>query len=874
VVIPDAARWATIKERAADALELPLEKRRAFLERTCPDAQLRDQVERLIRSAERATTFLEEPPLELLANCLEIDDPSANLAPWLQDALGDRYTIEREIGRGGMATVYLARDERHGRRVAVKLIARHVAALESTSSGRNRFEQEISIAARLTHPHILPLHDSGAAAGLLYYIMPHVDGESLRERLIREGPLPLVDAVRVLLDIAHALAHAHRHGVVHRDIKPENILLNLDGDALVADFGVAHALAAAREADTHENVSTGSGDLIMGTPRYMAPEQAAGDPAADQRADLYSLGVLAYEVLVGAPPFSYTTAPELLRAHLREMPAPVTAARPDVPPALAALVASLLAKSPDARPQDAAAVVSALERAITHPELLDPHSDGVHLPRSRHWIVGAVAAVMLALIVFSAWPRSPPAMAAEPSIAILPFLTASGDPDDEPLSAGVTEEIMTLLGRFTGLRVVGRASMFTLAGKGLDTRAIADTLGVQFVLAGSVRRDGGRLTITPSLVDARDDRIVWSNIYESGAAVSDIFALQARIARDVAAALGVPALRSGLAGGPVVPPTTDAEAHELYLKGRHLHMYGGRGREALYRAVQYFEQALDRDPAYARAHAGLSDSYTALAIFGYEPPHAEFPKARAAAQRALALDSTLVEARSALAHLRVVYEYDWQGAEVEYQRAIAMDATYPLVRFFYAAFLNGQGRFAEALEQLRIARSMDPLAPVGILTGRIYVNARQPDRAIAALNEALQFEPRLDLAHQQLGHAFLQKQMYAEAITSLGRAAELSGVRDSAQLAYALAVAGQGEDAQHILRALLDTERERYLPPFYIALAYAGLGNADAAIGWLERAYEERASAMDIVNVTPGFDALRADTRFRALVLRMGLEPH
>jgi TolB-like protein/tetratricopeptide (TPR) repeat protein len=519
-------------------------------------------------------------------------------------------------------------------------------------------------------------------------------------------------------------------------------------------------------------------------------------------------------------------------------------------------------------------VVGALERATTNPELLDSHADGVNRPRRRRWIGAAAAAVVLALImVLSSRSGHIPVIPAEPSIAILPFLTASGDPDDEPLSVGVTEEIMTLLSRIPGLRVVGRTSTFTQR-QGLDARAIADALGVQFMLAGSVHRDGGQVTITPSLVDARDDRTVWSNNYESGAAVSDIFAMLARIAGDVAAALGVPALRSGVASGPVVTPTADAQAYELYLKGHHLYMYGGRSREALYRAVQHFEQAVNRDPAYARAHAGLSDSYTALVIFGYERPHAFFPKARAAAERALALDSTLVEAHGALAHLRVVHEFDWQGSEAGYLKAIAMDPTYTQVRFFYAALLNGRGRFAEALEQLRIARAVDPLAPVGILAGRIYVNARQPDSAIALLNETLLFEPRLDIAHQQLGHALLQKKMYPEAIASMRRAAELSGPRDSAQLAYALAVAGQREDAQRILQMLLDTGRERYLPPFHIALAYAGLGNADAAMGWLERGYEDRGSSMSVVNVTPGFDDLRADARFRALVVRMGLEPH
>ncbi|HSK20631.1 MAG TPA: protein kinase [Longimicrobiales bacterium] len=873
--MPTDDRWMLIKETAADALELPPESRREFIEQACPDAQLRNEVEMLVRDAERATGFLEQPATDLLPALSASENAAARTA--LQEALGDQYIIEREIGRGGMATVFLARDERHGRRVAIKLVSPESAALESTSSGGSRFQQEISIAAQLNHPHILPLHDSGAAAELLYYIMPHVEGETLRERILREGPLPLHDVVRVLRDVARALAYAHRHGIVHRDIKPANILLNVDGDALVADFGVARALAAAAgraEAHGHGHGSrhsgSGSGTPLMGTAKYMAPEQAARDPAADHRVDLYSLGVVAYEMIVGAPPFGHTGADELLQAHMHDVPQPVSALRPGVPPWLAELVSSLLAKSPDARPQDAGEVLRQLNRPLTAQVPAAAPTSEFPALRPRRRIIAASAILLLIVVsVISVWRAAPPA-AAELAIAILPFSSETGDPDDAPFSAGLTEELTTLLGNVTGLHVVGRRSALMLAGKGLDVRTIADTLGVQFVLGGTVRRDADRLRITTWIARGSDGRVLRSESYEHGASMHDIVAVQEQIARDVIVALALPPSAVTPSSARQVAPTDDALAYELYLKGRHLETR--RGRADLYRAAEFFDQVLERDSSYARAHAGLADVYTALALFGYERPHDMYPKARAAAQRAIGLDSTLVEARASLAHLLFVYDFDWEGARLEFQRAIALDPDYALIRFFYAAFLNGRGRFAEGLEQLRIARALDPLAPVGMLAGRLYVNARQPDSAIAVLQEALRFDPSLDLAHQQLGHAFLQKRMYPEAIAALQRAAELSGVRDSAQLAYVQAVAGQRAQAEVTLQLLLATGSTRYLPSFHIAMAHAGLGNVNEALSWLERAYDERASFMDGVNVTPAFDRLRAEPRFRSLMRRMNME--
>jgi len=566
----------------------------------------------------------------------------------LRAALAGRYTIERELGQGGQATVYLARDERHGRLVALKVLHQ-----PSRAEGAAWFEREIEFAARLSHPHILPLYDSGAAAGRLYYITPYVDGESLRDRLARSGPFPLANALRILRDVARALAHAHRHGVVHRDIKPANILLNREGDALVSDFGVAKALAAGAELT--------EGGLVIGTPAYMAPEQAAGDPTIDTRADLYSFGVVASELLIGA-----------------------TLSLP-----LAALVDRLLAKRPADRPSDATEVLQLLDAAMAGPEP------------------------------------------------------------------------------------------------------------------------------------------------ERG--------------------------------------TENAEAYELYRKGQHL--YNTRQRDGLLGALQYFERAVARDAAYARAYAGIADVYTLLGAFGHLPPRDALAKGRAAAERAMALDGKLAEGHAARAHQLFVLEWNWEEAGPAFERAIALDPRYPTVRMYYASYLHSIGRSEDALAQLNVAQELDPLTPTGMLSGRVYVDTRRPDAAIRVLQELVELDPRRDLAHQLLGHAYLQKGMHQQAIASMQRAAALSGARDSAQLAYIYAATGDHTEARRILGRLMDgADRSSLgLLGFHIAMAYAGLGDTEEVFRWLTTAYTERVGFMSLLAVTTGFESVRADPRFADLLRRMGL---
>ena len=700
--------WDSVKRLVGEALDLPAPERMAHLKAAAPDPELREAATRLLQACETAehSPVLDIPAAEL-ASCVidEVDRREAIDA--LARVLADGYTNEREVGRGGMATVYLARDRRHGRDVAIKVMRPPVGHEDSRASGTEWFEREIKVAASLSHPHILPLYDSGTAEGLLFYISPFVDGESLRERLRRAGPPSVAESVRLLRDVAQALAHAHRQGLVHRDIKPANILLTRDGDALVADFGVARALALVQaEADTpsggtlREIAPTDDG-LVVGTPAYMAPEQAAGSPDVDRRADLYALGALAYELFAGASPFAGRPSDEQRAAHLREAPEPVATRCPHLPPELAGLVDRLLAKRPDDRPSDADEVLEVLERIIA----LQAAADAGH----------------------------------------------------------------------------GRAARETTARRG----------------------------------------------------------------------------------------TPDPEAYRLYLKGRHL--LGTRQREALFNALEYFEQAVTQDPSFARAYAGIADAWAFLSVFGHVRSHDGFRRARTAAEQALALDGAQVEAHATLAHIRFAYDWDWEAAESALRRTLAMDPAYPELRMYYASFLHATGRPDEALAQLAVAGELDPVGRTGILRGRILVDTNRADEAIEVLREEIDLEPRRDLAHQCLAHAYLQKGMSEEALASMQRAAALSGPRDTAQLAYVCARTGHGEEARRLLARLFAREPAPEALGFHLGMAYAGLGDADEAFRWLEAGFGERASFMLLLAVASGFETIRADPRFMELLVRMGL---
>ncbi|HEX6054104.1 MAG TPA: protein kinase [Gemmatimonadaceae bacterium] len=778
-----------------------------------------------------------------------------DLRDQLQTALGSAYTLERELGGGGMARVFLAEETALGRPVVIKVLPPEVAHEMSAE----RFAREIRVSARLQHPNIVPVLTAGAAGSVPYYTMPYIDGESLRARLARLGApsrLPLSEAMRILRDVARALAHAHGQGVVHRDIKPENVLLSGDA-AVVADFGIARAVVRARAAsgaadpDTRDSwkpptsALTAVG-LAVGTPAYMAPEQASGDPDLDFRADLYAWGLLAYELLTGAHPFADRASVQaMVRAQLIETPTPLSDVAADLSPTLSAVVMRCLAKDPAARPAATRELIDAL--------------DTVHPGRSASDTPRVVAA------------RAEPGHGRQrPFVAVLPFANVTGDADNEPFSDGLTDELISALGKVAGLKVAGRTSVFALKGRNLAARAIADTLGVTAVLEGSVRRAGQRLKVSAQLVNAADDGVLWTDTYDRQ--LADVFAVQEDIARAIVAALSA---RVGLLeqGGAnlVARPPASLEAYELYLKGRHF-WRNPTTRDALERAAEYFARATVLDPTFARAYSGLSDAHTILAVFGFGPAHEEFTKAKAAALAALELDPELAEAHVSLAHISFVYEFDWATAERQFRRAIALDPSHPPAHYMFAVCLQDQGRFDEALAEMTLARTMDPLAPhVAHLFGRVYVNARRPDDAIPHLQEAVELLPNHGIAYQQLGHAYLLKGMHEEAIGAFTRAAELSGPRDQAHLAYGYAVTGRRDEARRIVSELVTPATQPHVLPFHLAMAFAGLGEVDIAFDWLERGLANRASFMDGVAVTPAFEPLHADARWQPLLRRMGL---
>jgi serine/threonine-protein kinase len=727
-----------------------------------------------------------------------------------------------------MATVYLAEDLKHRRPVALKVLSPDLAS----ALGTDRFLREIDIAARLTHPHILPLHDSGEADGLLYYVMPCVEGESLRGRLIRERQLPLEDALRITRQVADALDYAHSRDVVHRDIKPENILFQA-GHAVVSDFGIARAIKVAGEGRV-----TGTG-ITVGTLGYMSPEQARGIDELDGRSDLYSLGCVLYEMLAGDPPFTGWSAQAILARQVLEPLPRLRTVRDTVPDWLEQAVTRALAKAPADRFATAAEFVAGLTKPSTT----------------------TVAEPVRLLVQTAAAPES--------SIAVLPFVNLSADPENGYFCDGMTEEIVNALSAVPSLRVASRTSSFAFKGASQDIRTIGEKLRVRTVLEGSVRRADINLRVTAQLINVADGFHLWSRTYDRE--MKDVFAVQDEIARAI-----VNALKGTLESGPSValvePHTGNVEAYALYLKARYF--WKKKSASALKKCIEYFEQAIALDPGYALAYAGLADSYIMLAYHSYLPPKQVFPRARAAADAAVGIDDGLAEAHTARACVSLLYDWDWLAAEQRFQRAIRLKELYPTAHFWYACCLWAMGRTADGVDQASRAQALAPLSLVGNANlGWALYFARRYDDAITQCRKALDLDTYYLMTYTVLGQAYVATSRYDEAISALQSAVSFSGGLSftSAALGYAYARAGKRREAKKILQNLQQRSSAEYVPPFCVALVHAGLSDEDQALAWLDRAYEERSHWLVYLKAWPLFDDLRSDARFAALLGRVGL---
>ena len=789
---------------------------------------------------------------------------SPNLAR-LQAALADRYRVERELGRGGMATVFYAWDLKHDRPVALKLLHPELAHL----LGPQRFLREIRLSARLQHPHILSVLDSGEVGGtadqggaLLWYTMPFVAGETLRDRLRRDGQLPLDEALRITSQAADALHYAHQHGVIHRDIKPENILLS-GNHAQVADFGVATAMPDGTAEPGNRLTETG---LAVGTPQYMSPEQSAGERTLDARSDIYSLGTVFYEMLAGEPPYTGPTPQAILAKRLTE-PLPHIRTVRDVPQWVEDVVTRALARAPADRFATAAEFGEALERRA---DRADRKGHRI-APRRTIILTGMIALTALFVAIYLNRRGTTPPPATTASAAVLPFTDLSQERDQEYFSDGLTDELITALSRINGLKVAARTSSFQFKDTKADVREVGRKLGVATVVEGSVRKSGNRLRVSAQLVSAKDGYELWSESYDRE--LADVFAVQEEIARSIVAALRV---RLGHHADSALAerPTADLDAYDLYLKGRFA--WNQRTGGTLLLASQYFHQAVGRDSTFARAYAGLADATLLLPQYSGASPKDVWPRAKAAALKALALDSTLAEAHTSLAYGTMLYQWDWTEAEAEFKRAIAANPNYPTAHHWYGDFLAGRGRLDEALKEMRRGLELDPLSRI-IRTevAWIYYLKRRDDEAMTQTDSVVQLDPNFGHVYFVRSLVYLHQRDYQKALAAIERGTELNGFYATNEVGRVWVHAGQGDTAaaRRDLAGLEERAKREFLPPWTLAVGYAALGDKTQAIAWLNKGVDQRDVMMPENFFDPIIDPLRSDPRFAEVERRMGLKP-
>jgi TolB-like protein/tetratricopeptide (TPR) repeat protein len=790
-----------------------------------------------------------------------------------------------------MSTVFIARDNSLGRTVVVKVLPYELAATVSV----DRFKREIMLSAALQHPHIVPVLSAGETDGLPFFIMPFVEGESLRARLSR-GPLSVREAVSILKDVARALVYAHGRGIIHRDIKPDNILLS-GGAATVTDFGVAKAISASREGNRPEAPSrTGTITIVgtsIGTPAYMAPEQAAGDPLTDHRADLYALGIVGYEMLVGTPPFHGRAPQQLLAAQLTEPPTPIGNRRYDVPAALASLIMRLLEKDPGKRPRTANEVARALEDpSVVSGTFVSANVPKQQKPKRVIWAL-AGAGILASIAAGGAWfsnrhsavPAVPAGAApigtvtANKSIAVMPLVNISHDTSDAYFAAGMTAEVTNALSRIPGLRVAS-GNDGVARDQAANPTDIGKALNVNMVLFGTVQRDKTRLRVTARLVNTADGFTVWSDMFERDS--KDVFKVQDDISTAIVAAIS-PELTTAAAPAttavaavtpaPAGHGTSDLQAYDLYLRGRYF--FDKRGEAALRRALDYFEQAGQKDSTFARAYAGIANVYALLPLYANVRVDSLMPLALKAINRAVALDSTLPEAFASRATL-LQSSWRWQDAERDYQRALKLDPNNSAAHQWYGELLSIDGRMADAQAQLKRATDLDPLSPIASGSYAVALAAsRSPDAAVTAGRRAVELDSTLVVTRFMLGSVYLQAGRLPEAVHELEAAARLdsTSIQTLSLLGYAYAKSGNAQKATALAKSLEASIGHSSGAAAAAARVYIGLGDNARALTLFERSAADHDAFYSSESLAENFfDPVRGDPRFAGIVAKTGLD--
>jgi eukaryotic-like serine/threonine-protein kinase len=808
-----------------------------------------------------------------------------------------RYEIRSLLGLGGMGEVYLAQDTALRRSVAIKLLPEEFTANEERL---HRFEREAYAASSLNHPNILTIHEVGQQEGHHFIATEYIEGESLRQHMGR-ARMELREVLDVAQQVASALAAAHQAGIVHRDIKPGNIMLRRDGYVKLLDFGLAKlaedSIRAGREGTDRGAATTPMTEpgIVMGTPKYMSPEQARGIEL-DARTDIWSLGVVLYEMVSGRLPFDGPTMSDVIALILHKEPPTLLRFAPNVPPELERIVTKALNKDKEERYQvvkDLALDLKSLKqhlefeaelerterpedrearRAATseniHPSAAEYITSGIKRHRRAALLILATVVAVTVAVAYLAYSRYfvGSGNASISSIAVLPFANTSGDPNMEYLSDGLSESLINALSQLPQLKVIARSSAFKYKGKEIDPQEVATALGVQALVTGRVVQRGGSLQVSAEMVDARNKTQMWGEHYSRKA--TDIQAVQEEIARTISEKL-----RLRLTGAQeqqlAKHATTNPEAYQLYLNGIFYHRKGGfeNGRKSL----DYFNQAVALDPNFALAWAGVANAYIYLAVNSVLDPKEAYPKAKVAAQKALELDETLAETHSGMGAIKR-NEWDWAGAEREFKRAIELNPNLADAHLGYSVYLTNMGRHTEALAEIKRAQELDPLRiTLSGQEGEALYFARRYDEAIQQLQNVIKMEPDNSFAHAVLGYTYAAKEMYSQAIAEHQKSMSIDGENTSDQcyLGYALAMSGTRDEALALLNKLKTTKE--YVSPAELAALYAGLGDKEQALASLEKAFAAHDLQLQFLKVAPNYDSLRSDPRFQDLMRRVGL---
>ncbi|NIN92859.1 protein kinase [bacterium] len=782
-----------------------------------------------------------------------------------------RYEIIEELGKGGMGKVYRVEDKKIKEEVALKLIKPEIASDKKTIE---RFSNELKMARKIRHKNVCGMYDLDEEKGTHYITMEYVPGEDLKGMIKMMGQLGAGKSISIAKQVCEGLAEAHRLGVVHRDLKPSNIMIDKEGNARIMDFGIARSLK--------EKEITGAG-VMVGTPEYVSPEQAEVKEV-DQRSDIYSLGVIMYEMVTGRVPFEGETPLSIAMKHKSEMPKDPRELNAQIPEDLSNLILRCMEKDKEKRYQSAGGVRSELtriEKGIPTTEKVVPKRKPitskeitVQFSLKKLFIPALViiAIAIIAVIIWQVLPQKEPVslQLRKLSVAVLPFEDLSYQKDQEYLCDGMTDEIIAKLSRLHGWKVMNRSSVMRYKNTNKDIKEVGQELDVTTILLGSVRKEKDDIRVAAQLVNVEDRFQIWSDTYNQK--LEKIFDIQSDIAEKIAKALK--AELSPEEGEQLQKkPTENVEAHSLYLQGRWF--WDKRTEENLKKAIEYFEKALEEDPNYAKAYAGLADTYAVLPFYSSISTKEAYKKVKEASLRSLEIDNTLAEAHTSFASVKDQIDFDWEGAGREYRKAIELNPSYATAHHWYAIDLIAQGRNKEALTEIKLAQELDPLSfIINDYVGDILYWSRQYDQAIEQYKNTLALYPDNAEVHKDLGLVYLEKEKYEEAIAELQDAIVLAkGFLDyKARLGFAYAVSGKIKEANRIIDELKEQLKQKYVSAYLIAAIYTALDEKDHAFRWLEKAYEERDVQVIFLKVDPIFDSIRSDLRYRALLKKINLE--